>query len=55
MGSEYGQYLPIVEKASQETHFRISINKSDLWVKFKKFKLTKNERCSDEQWRELLL
>ena len=55
MGSDYGQCLPIVEKATQATQFRMSIKKSELWGKFKKYKLTKNERCADENWRNLLL
>ena len=55
MGGDYGQCLPIVEKASQATKFRMSFKKSDLWMEFKKYKLTKNERCADENWRKLLL
>ena len=55
MGSDYGKFLPIVEKATQATQFRMSIKKSELWGKFKKYKLTKNERCADENWRNLLL
>ena len=55
MGGEYGKFLPIVEKGSQATQFRMSFKKSDLWNDFKKYKLTKNERCADENWRKLLL
>ena len=55
MGGDYGQCLPIVEKASQATKFRMSFKKSDLRNKFKKYKLTKNERCAHETWRKLHL
>ena len=36
MGSDYGKCLPIVEKATQATQFRMSIKKYELWGKFKK-------------------
>ena len=55
MGSDYGQCLPIVERATQATQFKMSIKQSELWGYFKKYKLTKNERCADENWRNLLL
>ena len=41
MGGDYGHFLPIVEKASHATQFRMSFKKSDLWNEFKKYKLKK--------------
>ena len=55
IGSDFGQTLPIVEKASQATQFRMSIKKSYLWSKFVKYKLIVNERCRDEEWKNILL
>ena len=31
MGSDYGQWLPIVEKATQATQFKMLIKQSELW------------------------
>ena len=36
MGSDYEQCLPIVERATQATQFKMSIKQSELWGKFKK-------------------
>ena len=33
----------------------MSIKNFELWLEFKKYKLAKNERCIDENWRNLLL
>ena len=53
--SDFGQTLPIVEKASQATQFRMSIKRSYLWAKFQQYRLISNERCRNEEWKNTLL
>ena len=55
IGSDFGQTLPIVEKASQATQFRMSIKRSYLWAKFQQYRLISNERCRNEEWKNTLL
>ena len=55
IGSDFRQTLPIVEKESQATHFRMSIKRSYLWAKFQKSRLISNERCRNEEWKNILL
>ena len=55
IGSDFGQTLQIVEKASQATQFRMSIKRSYLWAKFQQYRLISNERCRNEEWKNILL
>ena len=49
IGSDFGKTLPILQRASQFTQFRMSIKKSFLWKKFEHYNLIVNEICRNEE------